>query len=131
MNRRWFLMTPAACLGAARKPLDAGIHVLTTASGTEPWRGMLNRVLALDYVSGLGKLGGFGLMVQGMSPEWVKRQCDTFTFEHIHPAVGARVSPIPWDTGYQAALARTVAAIGKRLDGQKRISREEDRAAAS
>lgn len=67
------------------------------------------------------KTASLALLVQACAPDWVMERSETFEFRHIHPAVGWKTSPVPWDERYKAALYSTVSRLGARYDGHSAL----------
>lgn len=68
-----------------------------------------------------GKTVSLALLVQAYAPDWVTERSETFEFRHIHPAVGWKTSPVPWDGQYRDALYSTVSRLGARYDGHSTL----------
>lgn len=71
----------------------------------------------LEIARRRGKTASLALLVQAYAPDWVMERSGTFEFRHIHPAVGWKTSPVPWDRQYRDALYSTVSRLGARYDG--------------
>ncbi len=102
----------------------SGLMVYVNWRSFEPARGDYRWELfdvPLEIARRKGKTASLALLVQAYAPEWVMERSETFEFRHIHPLVGWKTSPVPWDEQYKAALYSTVSRLGARYDGHSAL----------
>jgi hypothetical protein len=80
---------------------------------------------AFDAVIGaahkLGKNVSLNLSVASFAPNYVMRDCPSFSFVHTLAAVGQRSAPVPWTGCYRKYFSAAVAALAQHYDGNPTV----------